>query len=191
MALQITEEEYNHILNKLGNGVNTGLETLPDVSVKTTDNVTEATLSSLLPSVNATYSDGSTQKFNIDWSGALQGVDLTKEGTYTITGKVNQTKYLNNLKKLNNSKLPEDDPENTGDQADNYDEETQKNYYDATKYVEGMADPCIFWDEQTKYYYMTGSYFPEKGDEIDDDDNTQQYDRVVSKTRKNFRRAAG
>ena len=42
-----------------------------------------------------------------------------------------------------------------------------------------MADPCIFWDEQTKYYYMTGSYFPEKGDAIDDDDNTQQYDRVV------------
>lgn len=178
-AVSITEEEYNHIVNKLGTVVNTGLETLPDVSVKTTDNVTESTLSSLLPSVNATYSDGSTQKFNIDWSRALQGVDLTKEGTYTITGKVNQTKYLNNLKKLNNSKLPEDDPENTGDQADNYDEETQTNYYDATKYVEGMADPCIFWDEQTKYYYMTGSYFPEEGDAIDDDDNTQQYDRVV------------
>lgn len=37
----------------------------------------------------------------------------------------------------------------------------------------------IYWDEQTGYYYMTGSYFPENGDEIDANDSCQQYDRVV------------
>ncbi|MBO5372875.1 MAG: family 43 glycosylhydrolase [Lachnospiraceae bacterium] len=178
-AIPITEEEYTYIVNKLGTVVNTGLESLNAWDVKTTDKITEAELAKQFPSVNATYSDGSTQKFNIDWSGALKNVDLTKEGTYTVTGKVNQTKYLNNLKALNGSELPEDDPENVGPEADNYDEDTKTNYYDATKYVEGMADPCIFWDKQTGYYYMTGSYFPEEGDAIDEDDNTQQYDRVV------------
>ncbi len=178
-AVELTEEEYTYIVNKLGTVVNTGLEALDTWNVKTTDTVTEEALSKQYPSVNATYSDGSTQKFNIDWSGALSNVDLTKEGTYTVTGKVDQTKYLNNLKELNGSTLPEDDPANVGDEADNYDEESKTNYYDATKYVEGMADPCIYWDEQTGYYYMTGSYFPEDGDEIDEKDSLNQYDRVV------------
>lgn len=178
-ALEITEEEYTYIVNKLGTVVNTGLESLSTWNVNSSKDVTTATLSAQYPSVNATYSDGSTQKFNIDWSEALANADMTKAGTYTVTGKVNQTKYLNNLKALNGSTLPEDDPENVGDEADNYDEKTKTNYYDATKYVEGMADPCVFWDEQTGYYYMTGSYFPEDGDQIDEDDNLQQYDRVV------------
>ena len=178
-ALAITEEEYTYIVNKLGTVVNTGLETLDTWNVEAAKDVTVDTLTAKYPSVNATYSDGSFQKFNIDWSEALANVDLTKAGTYTLTGKVNQTKYLNNLKALNGSKLPEDDPANVGNEEDNYDDVNGINYYDATKYVEGMADPCIYWDEQTQYYYMTGSYFPEAGDEIDDNDNLQQYDRVV------------
>ena len=60
-----------------------------------------------------------------------------------------------------------------------YDPDTKTVYYDSTKFVEGMADPMIYWDEQTGYYYMTGSYFPENGDEIDANDSCQQYDRVV------------
>lgn len=180
-ALSLTEEEYKYIVDKLGTVVNTGLDKKDQgtLTVQAGQGLTEAELSANFPSVNATYSDGSTQKFNIDWSGALAGIDLTKAGTYSITGKVDQTKYLNNLKALNGSTLPEDDPENVGDEADNYDEETGKVYYDATKFVEGMADPNIYWDEQTGYYYMTGSYFPEDGDKIDPNDNTQSYDRVV------------
>lgn len=176
-AWKLTKEEYTHIVNKLGTVVNTGLESLADVNAGTD---VESILAEKYPSVNATYSDGSTQTFNIDWSGAAAGVDMSQMGTYTVTGKVKQTKYLNNLKEINGSTLLEDDPVNVNPQElDNYDEETGKVFYDRTKFIEGMADPNIYWDKETGYYYMTGSYFPEKGDEIDDSDKTQQYDRVV------------
>ena len=179
-ALELTEGEYKHIVDKLGTVVNTGLEPLQDLSVAPTAQVTEATLAANYPSVNATYTDGSTQKFNIDWTNALQGVDLTKPGTYTVNGKVIQTKYLNNLKKLNNSTLPEDNPENVGGEEfpDNYDPELGTVYYDETKFIEGMADPFIYWDEESGYYYMTSSYFPEDSDAMDGE-KPQQYDRVV------------
>lgn len=178
-ALELTEEEYKHIVDKLGTVVNTGLEPLQDLSVTPTERVTEADLAARYPSVNATYTDGSTQKFNIDWTNALQGVDLTKPGTYTVNGKVIQTKYLNNLKELNNSTLPDDDPERANeDFPDNYDPETGEVYYDETKFIEGMADPFIYWDEVTGYYYMTSSYFPEDSDAMDGE-KLEQYDRVV------------
>ncbi|MEY8515806.1 beta-L-arabinofuranosidase domain-containing protein [Lachnospiraceae bacterium 29-84] len=178
-AVELTEQEYKHIVDKLGTVINTGLEALQDLKVKSNDDVAKL-LSEKRASVKATYSDGSTQEFNIDWSKALEGKDLTQPGTYELTGEVIQPKYLNNLKELNGSTLPEDDPENDSEtEKDNYDEATGTVYYDETKFVEGMADPNIFWDEQTGYYYMTGSYFPEKGDEIDANDKTEQYDRVV------------
>lgn len=181
-AVELTEAQYKHIVDKLGTVVNTGLEPLQDLNVAPNAQVTEATLAETYPSVNATYTDGSTQKFNIDWTNALQGVDLTKPGTYTVNGEVIQTKYLNNLKKLNGSELPDDNPENIGEEfPDNYDPETGKVYYDRTKFIEGMADPHIYWDEKTQYYYMTASYFPENGDGVDADDekSKDQYDRVV------------
>lgn len=179
-AVELTEAEYKHIVDKLGTVVNTGLESLQDLSVASTAQVTESTLAAKYPSVNATYTDGSTQKFNIDWTNALQGVDLTKPGSYTVNGKVIQTKYLNNLKELNNSSLPEDDPENIGGEEfpDNYNPETGDVYYDETKFIEGMADPFIYWDEVTGYYYMTSSYFPEDSDAMDGE-TPEQYDRVV------------
>ncbi|MCI9081117.1 MAG: family 43 glycosylhydrolase [Lachnospiraceae bacterium] len=178
-ALELTEAEYNHFIYKLGRVTNTGLEELEELKVKPTDNITEAVLQDMYPSVNATYSDNSIQNFKIDWTGALNNVDLTQEGEKTVTGKVLQKRYLNNLKELNGSALPEDDPENVGtDFPDNYDPETGKVYYDATKFVEGMADPCIYWDETTQTYYMTGSYFPEDGDAMEGE-TTEQYDRVV------------
>ena len=179
-AVELTEKEYTYIVNKLGTVVNDGLEALEDKTIQTGDTLTEEDLAESYPTATATYTDGSTQDFNIDWSGALDDVDLSKAGTYTVTGKVVQTKYLNNLKELNGSTLPEDDPANDNpDFPDNYDPATGTVYYDSTKFVEGMADPMIYWDEQTGYYYMTGSYFPENGDEIDANDSCQQYDRVV------------
>lgn len=177
-ALKLTDEEYTYIVNKLGTVVNNGLEKLDDIDATSAKN-TDEILGMLQKSVNATFTDGSVQKFNIDWSEAFKGVDLSKEGTYELTGKVIQTQYINKLKELNGSSRPDDDPENISDDPDNYDEETGTVYYDKTKFVEGMADPCIYWDEQTGYYYMTGSYFPEEGDAIDGNDKTEQYDRVV------------
>ena len=141
----------------------------------------EGVLQQKYPSVNATYSDGSTQAFNVDWSGAAAGVNLSQMGNYTVKGKLQQTKYLNNLKAINGSTLPEDDPERAEPNfPDNYDPETGAVYFDKTKYIEGMADPNIYWDEQTGYYYMTGSYFPEESDASRlENDNPVLYDRVV------------
>ncbi len=179
-ALQLTEEEYTYIVNKLGTVINTGFEPLADVTVGAADNVSDI-LNEKCPTVKATYSDGSTQEFKVDWGNSAADVDLTKPGTYTIKGEVLQTKYLNNLKKINGSTLPEDDPENdSATELDNYDEATGHVYYDNTKFVEGMADPNIFYDEKTDYYYMTGSYFPEESDKDRlPGDKTEQYDRVV------------
>ena len=181
-AIELTEEEYTKIVDKLGTVVNTGLEPLKDLNVKPGSKEDIADLiKKSYPSVNATYSDGSTQQFNVDWSeAAVNTVDTSKEGqTFTLTGKVQQTKYLNNLKAINGSTLPEDDPANVNaNEPDNYNEATGDVYYDKTKYVEGMADPMIYWDEQTKYYYMTGSYFPEAKDAMEGE-KTEQYDRVV------------
>lgn len=179
-AVSLTEEEYQNIVNKLGTVVNNGLESLTGLNVDAQQGLTEQELEKQYPSVNALYTDGSRQEFSIDWEGALQGINLSQPGEYTITGKVVQTQYVNKLKELNGSSLPEDDPENANpDDPDNYNEETGTVYYDETKFVEGMADPCIYWDEQSGYYYMTGSYFPEDGDQIDGSDQLEQYDRVV------------
>ncbi len=179
-AVELTEAEYNYIVDKLGNVVNTGLETVADVTVNQGDNILD-TLKAQRPSVNATYTDGSTQKFNINWNDALSGKDLSKPGVYELTGKVEQTKYLNKLKEINGSQLDEDNPENVNpDQPDHYDEATGKVYFDETKFVEGMADPMIYWDEVTGYYYMTGSYFPEDADQDKlPGDKISNYDRVV------------
>ncbi len=177
-ALSLTAEEYKHIVDKLGTVVNTGLESLAAVNAGTD---VEGMLKQKYPSVNATYSDGSTQAFNVDWSGAAAGVNLSQMGNYTVKGKLQQTKYLNNLKAINGSTLPEDDPENVNpEEPDNYNEATGDVYFDKTKFIEGMADPNIYWDEKTGYYYMTGSYFPEEADADKlEGDKPDQYDRVV------------
>lgn len=178
-VVELTEEEYSYIVNKLGTVVNTGVEDLGSIDVVPGDDVA-GLLQEKYAAVNAIYSDGSDQSFRIDWNEALKGVDFFSPGSYTLTGQVIQPKYLNKLKELNGSNLFEDDPDNRNEEEkDHYDEATKTVYYDETKFVEGMADPCIYWDETTGYYYMTGSYFPEEGDAIDAGDKTQQYDRVV------------
>ena len=178
-ALKLTEEEYKYIVNKLGTVKNNGLEKLEPLSINK-NVLTEEFLAKEYPTATATYTDGSVQKFRIDWSQSLRNLDASKPGTYTITGNVVQTKYLNHLKELNGSTLPEDDPENENkNYPDNYDPATGKVYYDETKFIEGMADPRIFWDEKTGYYYMTATYFPENGDAIDAADNLELNDRVV------------
>lgn len=181
-AVELTEDQYTYIVNKLGTVTNTGLESLKSLKItgEQGSEITAGMLNEMYPSVNATYTDGSIQNFKIDWTESLSGKDLTKPGTYNLVGKVVQPQYINNLKELNGSTLKDDDPANVNPAfPDNYDSATGTVYYDKTKFIEGMADPNIYWDEQSGYYYMTASYFPEDGDKIDSSDNTQQYDRVV------------
>lgn len=183
-AWDLTEEEYTYIVNKLGTVVQTGWEPI-SVTAKSKEEAVEK-VKSQYQSLNATYSDGSVQKFNLDFSNVEGTVDGSKPGTYTLYADAIQTKYLNNLAAINGSELPEDDPTNDSDtELDNYDEENEIVYYDNTKFVEGMADPNIFYDEQTGYYYMTGSYFPQEGDDLEGEEldlsatSTDQYSRVV------------
>lgn len=111
-AIQLTKEEYEYIYNKLGTVVNTGLAPVQSLTVDVSNTLTEEDVKSAIPKVDALYSDGSVQSFNVDWTDSLKNVDFSKEGTYTITGQVIQKKYINKLKELNNSVLSEDDPDN-------------------------------------------------------------------------------
>ncbi len=181
-AVELSDAQYKKIVDSLGTVTNTGLESLKGLKITSAQGaqVTTGMLNEMYPSVNATYTDGSSQNFKIDWTDALENANLSTAGTHTLTGKVVQPQYINNLKELNGSTLKDDDPANANPNfPDNYDPVTKKVYYDKTKFIEGMADPNIYWDEQTGYYYMTASYFPEDGDQIDTNDKTEQYDRVV------------
>lgn len=179
-AISLTKDEYNYIYSKLGTVINTGLAPVQSFSTTVGNALTEQDIEKAVPMVEALYNDGSKQSFKVDWTGSLKNVDFTKEGTYTITGNVIQKKYINKLKELNGSVLDEDDPDNKNeDFPSNYDPDTDTIYYDETKFVEGMADPEIYWDEVTGYYYMTGSYFPQDGDAIDENDRTNSYDRIT------------
>ncbi len=181
-AVELSDAQYKKIVDSLGTVTNTGLEPLKGLKITSAQGaeITTGMLNEMYPSVNATYTDGSSQNFKIDWTDALENANLSTAGTHTLTGKVIQPQYINNLQELNGSSLKDDDPSNVNpDCPDNYDPSTKKVFYDKTKFIEGMADPNIYWDEQTGYYYMTASYFPEDGDQIDTNDNTEQYDRVV------------
>lgn len=182
-AVELTDAQYKKIVDSLGTVKNTGLESLSSLKITSAEaaQVTTGMLNEMYPSVNATFTDGSTQNFKIDWTDALDGVNLSTAGTHTLTGKVIQPQYINNLWALNGSKRDDDNPDRANpDFPDNYDPKTKTVYYDKTKFIEGMADPNIYWDEQNGYYYMTASYFPEEADKNNlPGDNTQQYDRVV------------
>ena len=179
-AIPLTKEEYDYIYSKLGNVINTGLESVQSFVTTVGNALTERDIEKAVPTINALYNDGSKQSFKVDWTGAMKNVDFSKEGTYIIAGNVVQKKYINKLKELNNSVLSEDDPDNKNEEfPSNYDPDTDTIYYDETKFVEGMADPHIFRDEITGYYYMTGSYFPQDGDAIDEKDRTNSYDRIT------------
>ena len=183
-AVEITAEQYQYYLNKLTPIYNDGLEPVEDFRVLAGEAITVDDLQAEIPTVTATYSDTSSKPFKVDWAGALDDVDFNTPGEYEITGKVIQTRYLNRLKELNGSTTPDDDPARENlDFPTNINVATGEVFYDATKFVEGLADPQIWWDAPTGYYYMTGSYFPQLGiDELPGEvlhGSNNQYDRIA------------
>ncbi|MBO5372638.1 MAG: family 43 glycosylhydrolase, partial [Lachnospiraceae bacterium] len=89
--IDITKAEYQYIMNKLGIVKNTGMKEV-SVTAKAGDDLTK-----VLPAkVTAEYNDGSTTDMNVVWDAAdIAKVDLTKSGTYTVSGTVQQTQYAN------------------------------------------------------------------------------------------------
>ena len=87
----VSKSEYQRVVNKLDVVRNTGMQKV-SVTAKAGDD-----LSKLLPEkVTADYSDGSTADMGVEWNPQdLAKVDLSKAGTYTVSGTVKQTQYPN------------------------------------------------------------------------------------------------
>ena len=86
-VLYLTQEESTALVNRLTTPTNTGVEPVPEV-------YTALGQAPQMPeTVTATYSDGSTAEFGVEWN--LEKVDLTQPGRYTVTGTVQQTQYDN------------------------------------------------------------------------------------------------
>lgn len=90
-VLGVSKNEYDRVVNKLGVVTNTGMRKVA-VTAKEGDNV-----AALLPgTVTADYSDGSTTDMKVTWNASdIAKIDLTKSGTYTVSGTVKQTQYDN------------------------------------------------------------------------------------------------
>ena len=87
----VSKSEYQRVVNKLDVVRNTGMQPV-SVTAKAGDD-----LSKLLPKkVTADYSDGSTTDMGVEWNAQeLAKVDLSKAGTYNVSGTIKQTQYPN------------------------------------------------------------------------------------------------
>lgn len=84
-ALRVSQAELTRVQTALGRIVNTSVDAGPDLTVQA-----GGTLD--LPSkVDLGYSDGSSKKLGVDWD--TSGVDLSRAGSYTVTGTVRQPTY--------------------------------------------------------------------------------------------------
>lgn len=86
-VLYLTQEEYTSLTNRLSDPTNNGMEEIPEI------HTSAGVIPQMPQSVTATYTDGSTQEFGVQWD--LEGLDFTQPGRYTVTGTVEQTQYEN------------------------------------------------------------------------------------------------
>lgn len=86
-VLYLTQEEYTSLTNRLSDPTNNGMEEIPEI------HTSAGVIPQMPQSVTATYTDGSTQEFGVQWD--LEGIDFTQPGRYTVTGTVEQTQYEN------------------------------------------------------------------------------------------------
>ena len=86
-VLYLTETEYTGLVNRLSNPTNNGMEEIPEIHTPVGGSV------QMPDTVSATYTDGSTAEFGVEWN--LENVDFTQPGRYTVTGTVQQTQYEN------------------------------------------------------------------------------------------------
>ena len=114
--IEVTGMELDKIVKKFAKITNTGVEAIT-AETTTRDPVKYKDL----PKAVATYSDGSTANYNVNWSKEdYNKIDFTKAGTYTIEGTIAQADYSNF--KINNF----------ADPIAVYSEDTQKYYFMGT-----------------------------------------------------------
>lgn len=106
-AIALTKDVADSLTERLGRVHNTGVEVPTDITVQ----ANKTTKDDLLAQINggaeldngnlskgatatATYSDGSTFDFRVNWNqDDLNKIDLTEAGTYEISGTINQQNY--------------------------------------------------------------------------------------------------
>lgn len=86
-VLYLTQPEYTALVNRLTDPANNGMEEVPEVHTSV------GVIPQMPDTVTATYTDGSTAGFGVEWN--LEKVDFTQPGRYTVTGTVQQTQYDN------------------------------------------------------------------------------------------------
>lgn len=119
-AIALTKDVADSLTERLGRVHNTGVEVPTDITVqanKTTKDDLLAQISggaeldngnlSKGATATATYSDGSTFDFRVNWNqDDLNKIDLTEAGTYEISGTINQQNYSEQFPMMSNRADP-------------------------------------------------------------------------------------
>lgn len=119
-AIALTKDVADSLTERLGRVHNTGVEVPTDITVQ----ANKTTKDDLLAQINggaeldngnlskgatatATYSDGSTFDFRVNWNqNDLNKIDLTEAGTYEISGTINQQNYSEQFPMMSNRADP-------------------------------------------------------------------------------------
>lgn len=119
-AIALTKDVADSLTERLGRVHNTGVEVPTDITVQ----ANKTTKDDLLAQINggaeldngnlskgatatATYSDGSTFDFRVNWNqDDLNKIDLTEAGTYEISGTINQQNYSEQFPMMSNRADP-------------------------------------------------------------------------------------
>lgn len=119
-AIALTKDVADSLTKRLGRVHNTGVEVPTDITVQ----ANKTTKDDLLAQINggaeldngnlskgatatATYSDGSTFDFRVNWNqDDLNKIDLTEAGTYEISGTINQQNYSEQFPMMSNRADP-------------------------------------------------------------------------------------
>lgn len=119
-AIALTKDVADSLTERLGRVHNTGVEVPTDITVQ----ANKTTKDDLLAQINggaeldngnlskgatatATYSDGSTFDFLVNWNqDDLNKIDLTEAGTYEISGTINQQNYSEQFPMMSNRADP-------------------------------------------------------------------------------------
>ncbi len=117
---RLPEDVADSLTERLGRVHNTGVEVPTDITVQ----ANKTTKDDLLAQINggaeldngnlskgatatATYSDGSTFDFRVNWNqDDLNKIDLTEAGTYEISGTINQQNYSEQFPMMSNRADP-------------------------------------------------------------------------------------
>lgn len=119
-AIALTKDVADSLTERLGRVHDTGVEVPTDITVQ----ANKTTKDDLLAQINggaeldngnlskgatatATYSDGSTFDFRVNWNqDDLNKIDLTEAGTYEISGTINQQNYSEQFPMMSNRADP-------------------------------------------------------------------------------------